>query len=121
MGRRDALGGAVSGPEDLPSRSRDRDYSSYDQLRFVTGVTWVEGELWHATWEGDESELRRVDPETGAVLEALAMPPGTQVSGLESDAGDQFFCGGGKSGKVRSVRRPKQRSATDISIDSKIR
>ena len=24
--------------------------------RFVTGVTWVEGELWHATWEGDASE-----------------------------------------------------------------
>ncbi len=30
--------------------------------RFVTGVTWVDGELWHATWEGDESELRRIDP-----------------------------------------------------------
>src|SRR3569833_3123227 len=22
--------------------------------RFVTGVTWVEGEFWHATWEGDD-------------------------------------------------------------------
>ena len=37
--------------------------------RFVTGVTWVDGELWHGTWEGDESELRRVDPRTGEVLE----------------------------------------------------
>src|SRR4051794_33670039 len=75
--------------------------------RFVTGVTWVDGELWHATWEGDESELRRVDPGTGEVLERLDMPSGVNVSGLESDGGDQFFCGAGKTGKVRAVRRPK--------------
>jgi glutamine cyclotransferase len=75
--------------------------------RFVTGVTWVDGELWHGTWEGDESELRRVDARTGEVLERLEMPPGVGVSGLESDGGDQFFCGGGESGKVRAVRRPK--------------
>ena len=75
--------------------------------RFVTGVTWVDGELWHATWEGDQSELRRVDPKTGDVLEKLDMPAGMNISGLESDGGDQFFCGGGKTGKVRAVRRPK--------------
>jgi hypothetical protein len=80
--------------------------------RFVTGVTWVEGELWHATLEGDESELRRVDPGTGEVQESLEMPPGVSISGLESDGGDQFFCGGGTSGKVRAVRRPKRGSAT---------
>ncbi|MGH9827957.1 MAG: glutamine cyclotransferase [Blastocatellia bacterium] len=79
--------------------------------RFVTGVTWVDGELWHGTWEGDESDLRRVDPETGDVLESLEMPPGVKVSGLESDGGDQFFCGGGKSGKVRAIRRPKRASS----------
>src|SRR5262249_44465323 len=79
--------------------------------RFVTGVTWIDGELWHGTWEGDESELRRVDPETGEVLERLEMPPGVSVSGLESDGGDQFFCGGGNSGKVRAVRRPQRASA----------
>jgi outer membrane protein assembly factor BamB len=76
--------------------------------RFVTGVTWVDGELWHGTWEGDESELRRIDPRTGEVMERLEMPPGTGVSGLESDGGDRFFCGGGSSGKVRAVRRPKR-------------
>jgi len=77
--------------------------------RFVTGVTWVDGELWHATWEGDESDLRRVDPRTGEVRERLEMPRGTHVSGLEADGdgGDRFFCGGGKSGKVRAVRRPR--------------
>ena len=79
--------------------------------RFVTGVTWVDGELWHATWEGEESDVRNVDPQTGEVLEKLDMPPGTGVSGLESDGGDRFFCGGGSSGKVRVVRRPKRRSA----------
>jgi glutamine cyclotransferase len=75
--------------------------------RFVTGVTWVEGEFWHATSEGDESDLRRVDPRTGEVLERIDMPHGIYVSGLESNGGDQFFCGGGKSGKVRTVRRPR--------------
>ena len=75
--------------------------------RFVTGVTWVDGELWHATWENEESDLRRIDPQTGEVLESLEMPPGTAISGLESDGGDQFFCGGGPSGKVRAVRRPR--------------
>jgi len=76
--------------------------------RFVTGVTWVDGEFWHGSWEGDESELRRIDPRTGEVLEKLDMPSGVGVSGLESDGGYQFFCGGGPSGKVRVVRRPKK-------------
>lgn len=76
--------------------------------RFVTGVTWVDGELWHGTWEGDESELRRIDPQTGEVLEQLDMPPGTGVSGLESDGGERIYCGGGPSGKVRAVRRPRR-------------
>jgi glutamine cyclotransferase len=76
--------------------------------RFVTGVTWTEGDLWHATWEGDGSELRRIDPRTGEVLESLDMPPGANISGLESDGRDQFFCGGGRSGKIRAVRRPKK-------------
>jgi glutamine cyclotransferase len=75
--------------------------------RFVTGVTWVDGELWHGTWEGDESDLRRIDPRTGRVLEQIDLPPGVGVSGLESDGGDRFFCGGGRSGKVRAVRRPR--------------
>lgn len=76
--------------------------------RFVTGVSWVDGELWHATWENDESELRRVEPDSGQVMERLAMPVGAMVSGLESDGKDTFFCGGGNSGKVRAVRRPKK-------------
>jgi glutamine cyclotransferase len=76
--------------------------------RHVTGVTWVDGDLWHGTWEDDASELRRVDPRSGEVLEVLEMPPGVGVSGLESDGGDQFFCGGGNSGKVRAVRRPRR-------------
>jgi glutamine cyclotransferase len=75
--------------------------------RFVTGVTWVDGDLWHGTWEAGESELRRVDPGTGEVLETLVLPPGMRVSGLESDGGEQFFCGGGPSGKITAVRRPR--------------
>ncbi len=75
--------------------------------RFVTGVTWLDDELWHGTWEGDRSELRRIDPADGAVLERLEMPAGVGVSGLESNGKDLFFCGGGDSGKVRAVRRPR--------------
>jgi glutamine cyclotransferase len=81
-----------------------------DSNRVVTGVTWIDGELWHGTWQGDEADVRRVDPRTGEVLEKLQMPPGAGVSGLESDGGDRFFCGGGSSGKVRAVRRPRRGS-----------
>jgi len=74
--------------------------------RFVTGITWVDGELWHGTWQDDASDLRRIDPSTGEVLESIEMPEGIGVSGLESDGGGHFFCGGGASGVVRAVRRP---------------
>lgn len=75
--------------------------------RYVTGVTWVDGELWHGTWESDESDIRRINPDSGAVLERLEMPSGVGVSGLESDGAGLFYCGGGGSGMVRAVRRPK--------------
>jgi len=78
--------------------------------RFVTGVTWVDGELWHGTLEENGSDIRRVDPRTGEVLESLDMPPGVAVSGLEADGGDRFYCGGEKSGKLRAVRRPRRRT-----------
>lgn len=76
--------------------------------RFVTGVTWADGDLWHGTWDDEGSDLRRIDAETGEVLERLDMPPGTGISGLEFDGGDRFFCGGGNSGTLRAVRRPRQ-------------
>jgi glutamine cyclotransferase len=76
--------------------------------RFVTGVTWVDGELWHGTWQDEASDVRRIDAETGAVLERLEMPAGMGVSGLESDGAERFFCGGGRSGKVRAIRRPRR-------------
>ncbi|NLR98169.1 PQQ-binding-like beta-propeller repeat protein [Rhizobium sp. P38BS-XIX] len=80
---------------------------SIESNRIVTGVTWVDGELWHGTWEGDESDVRRIDPVTGEVLERLEMPDGAGVSGLESDGRDRLFAGGGGSGKVRAIRRPR--------------
>src|SRR6266536_248658 len=83
---------------------------SIESNRFVTGVTWVDGELWHGTWEGDDADIRQVDPETGEVLTRLTMPEGTAVSGLESDQRDLFYAGGGESGRVRAVRKPRRRS-----------
>ena len=82
-----------------------------DSNRYVTGVTWVDGELWHGTWEAEESELRRLEPRTGEVLEAVEMPAGVGVWGLEADGGGTFYCGGGESGKVRAVQRPGKASA----------
>ena len=79
-----------------------------DCERFVTGVTWVDGELWHGTWEGEKSDVRRIDPGTGAVIERLEMPDGTGVSGLEADGGDRFYCGSGDAGTVRAIRRPRR-------------
>jgi glutamine cyclotransferase len=81
-----------------------------ESSRFVTGVTWVDDELWHGTWEGDASDIRQVDARTGRVLRRLELPAGTMVSGLESDRGDLFYAGGGESGRVRAVRRPRRRS-----------
>lgn len=81
---------------------------SIESNRFVTGVTWVDGELWHGTWDDDRSDLRRINPETGDVIESIEMPAGTGVSGLESDGADRFFCGGGKSGRLRVVARPRR-------------
>ncbi len=99
----DAARGGIHDEFVTPHGRLDLPPPAVDQ---ITGVTWVDGELWHGTWEGDESDLRRVDPGTGEVLEILEMPPGAGVSGLESDGGDRFFCGGGGSGTLRAVRRP---------------
>ena len=78
--------------------------------RFVTGVTFAEGELWHATWEKDASELRAIDPHSGRVRARVHMPAGTMISGLEFDGRDRFYCGGGPSGRVRALRKPKRGS-----------
>jgi glutamine cyclotransferase len=82
---------------------------SIESNRFVTGITWVDGELWHGTWEEDASDIRQICPETGKVLRQLDMPAGVHVSGMESDGRDLLFCGGGPSGKIRVVRRPSSR------------
>ncbi|MGH8183963.1 MAG: DUF5074 domain-containing protein [Rhodanobacteraceae bacterium] len=79
--------------------------------RFVTGVTWSDGELWHGTWEDEASDLRRIDPATGEILERIDMPGGTGVSGLEADGSGRFFCGGSSSGMVRAIRRPRTGAA----------
>ncbi|MGX9391846.1 Vgb family protein [Nitrobacteraceae bacterium UC4446_H13] len=78
--------------------------------RLVTGVSWIDGDLWHATWDDDGSDVRRIDAKTGEILEKLDMPTDTGVSGLESDGGERFFCGGGATGKIRAIRRPRRKT-----------
>jgi hypothetical protein len=103
-------------------KAKRNEHSGPKQGRGAFYGPKVDGELWHGTWEGDESDLRRVDRRTGEVLERIEMLPGVAVSGLESDGGELFFCGGGSSGKVRAVRRPKRGSApgssSEIPVDS---
>jgi streptogramin lyase len=74
--------------------------------RFVTGVSWLDGDLWHGADTGEACSLRRLEPRTGELLEELHMPAGVFVSGLEANGEGRFLCGGGTSGKVRAVRRP---------------
>ena len=74
-----------------------------DVAKFVTGISFVDGDLWHGV-SNEEPELRRVDPTSGDVLDVLAVPGG--MTGLEFDGKDTFFCGGGSDGKIRAVRRP---------------
>ncbi|MGE0061206.1 MAG: DUF5074 domain-containing protein [Xanthobacteraceae bacterium] len=80
---------------------------SLDSNRFVTGVTWADGELWHGTWENEESNIRRIDPASGDLLEQIDMPKDVAVSGVEWNGRDAFYCGGGPSGKVRMVKKPR--------------
>lgn len=76
--------------------------------RLLTGVTFADGDLWHGAVEEGRAELRRVDPKSGEVLESLAMPGDAFVSGLEYAGEDRFYAGGGRSGRLRVVRRPKR-------------
>ena len=81
---------------------------SIDSARFVTGVTFVEGDLWHGTLEDGVSDLRRVDPRTGELQETLTVPEDARISGVESDGGERLFCGDPRKGTVRVVRRPRR-------------
>ena len=75
--------------------------------RFVTGVSWANHELWHATLEDGQSDIRRVNPQSGEVVERLEVPAGVAISGLETDGTGVFYCGGSSSGKVRALRKPR--------------
>ena len=79
--------------------------------RFVTGVTWVDGELWHGASDGDESDVRRIDPRTGEVLEALEMPSGAACRVSNPTAVTGSSAAADKAARVRAVRRPRRSSA----------
>jgi len=71
--------------------------------RFVTGVSCVDGALWHGVaFDGKPSELRRIASD-GTVEETLTVPV-EGISGVESTAEGSFWCGGEK-GRLRLVRR----------------
>lgn len=81
--------------------------------RFVTGIEWIGGALWHGAWERTGKEggdvgarLRRVDTESGAVLQEVAVEGQWTISGTGVDAAGRLWCGGGGRGGIRAVRLP---------------
>ncbi|MDY7227392.1 glutamine cyclotransferase [Hyalangium rubrum] len=71
--------------------------------RFVTGVSCVEGALWHgASGDGKPCELRRLAPD-GTVEESLTVPV-ESIAGVEGTGDGGFWCAGEK-GRLRLVRR----------------
>jgi hypothetical protein len=77
--------------------------------RFVTGVSVVDGAVWHGVSdEKGPPELRRL-AEDGTVEEALVVHGATHIGGVESDGKGAFWCGG-EGGTLRLVR-PSARQA----------
>ncbi len=75
--------------------------------RFVTGVSCVEGALWHGVSNDDKPcELRRVAAD-GTVEEMLSVPVAA-IAGVEGTRDGEFWCGGEK-GTLRRVRRKRAR------------
>ncbi|MGD0525379.1 MAG: glutamine cyclotransferase [Polyangiaceae bacterium] len=71
--------------------------------RFVTGVSCIDGALWHgASDDGKPAELRRLAPD-GTVEETLTVPV-SHIAGVEAAPEGGFWCAGEK-GKLRLVRR----------------
>lgn len=73
--------------------------------RWVTGVSCVDGAIWHATANNGDgpAQIRRL-AEDGTVEEVLEVHGVEYISGLESDRKGGFWCGG-ENGKLRHVRR----------------
>jgi hypothetical protein len=81
--------------------------------RFVTGIEWIGGALWHGAWQRSGKEgpdvgarLRRVDADSGKVLQEVALEGNWQISGTGVDAAGRLWCGGGNGGGIRAVRLP---------------
>ncbi|PCC68518.1 hypothetical protein SAMN02745121_05221 [Nannocystis exedens] len=71
--------------------------------RFVTGVTCVDGQLWHGAAGDDKPcELRRLATD-GTPEEVLSVPV-AMIAGVEADGAGGFWCAG-EQGKLRRVRR----------------
>jgi outer membrane protein assembly factor BamB len=73
--------------------------------RWVTGVSCIDGALWHATGNNGEGppQIRRL-ADDGTVEEILEVKGARYISGLEGDGNGGFWCGG-EDGKLRHVRR----------------
>jgi outer membrane protein assembly factor BamB len=75
--------------------------------RFVTGVSCVDGAVWHgASGDGKPIELRRLASD-GTVAERLSVPMDA-IAGVEANGNGAFWCAGG-AGKLQLVRRKAAR------------
>jgi hypothetical protein len=83
--------------------------------RLVTGVSFVDGEVWHASLSGKADEpapmLHRLDPSSLEERERYPLPETMIVSGLEIDPDQHaFWAGGGSSASIRLITRPKTKA-----------
>ncbi|MFZ6183754.1 glutamine cyclotransferase [Nannocystis pusilla] len=74
--------------------------------RFVTGVTCIDGQLWHGAAGDDRpAELRRLAAD-GTPEEVLSVPV-AMIAGVEAAGDGSFWCAG-ERGKLRLVRRTSE-------------
>lgn len=72
--------------------------------RFVTGVSVVDGALWHGVSDdAAPPELRRLAAD-GTIEEVLTVPGTTHIAGVESNGKGAFWCGGA-AGKILLVKK----------------
>jgi hypothetical protein len=61
--------------------------------RYVTGVSCVDGDVWHGVdEEGGPSELRALAPD-GSIREVIRFDSPVSIAGIESDGQGGFWCG----------------------------
>ncbi|HEY5242634.1 MAG TPA: universal stress protein [Polyangiaceae bacterium] len=77
----------------------------------LRGLAWSGAELWSST----AGALIRIDPDSGQMLERIALPGAVEVCDLAGDLEGRLWCVDGTSGRVRVFARPGSENADWVS------